>query len=337
MSFPPFSPNAQALLQKANDEAIRRGHSSVLTEHLVFALLTCPTRAFNWIAMQSFPNESVQDAIPLFADSVRTYLESLVDFQPSPSSLSGDSGSDAPALPLSPAMQRVVDIATQIGSGPVRDGDHVHQDGLIASEFLLASLLVEGTGQGVEALTHLSSGAVDSQTLLAEIGVDPKQLRLPSPPPVAAALPADAADGAPPTTLPFDASALPDPDALPPPPTATSNWLIPHRLLIGEKPRRADLQSLAAAGIDTLVCLIGEYRNVGVYLAELGLPAAAAAAGGGGRGLRAWGPTDTTSPTSCRWQHRGRVGVVPDGRMARSMLSRRLLMAADADVKRGSS
>jgi hypothetical protein len=64
---------------------------------------------------------------------------------------------------------------------------------------------------------------------------------------------------------------------MPPAPTATSNWLVPHRLLVGEKPRRADLPLLAAAGIDTLVCLIGEYRSVRLYLDELGLPPAAAA------------------------------------------------------------
>ena len=165
-----------------------------------------------------------------------------------------------------------MDIATQIGSPPVHDGDHVHHDGLIASEFLLAALLIEGTGQGVEALTHLSRGAVNSQTLLAQIGVDPQRLRLPPPAPAPATC--DAADAVP--AFPFDVAALPDVATMPPAPTATSNWLVPHRLLVGEKPRRADLPLLAAAGIDTLVCLIGEYRTVRPYLDELGLPASAA-------------------------------------------------------------
>ena len=172
-------------------------------------------------------------------------------------------------------MLRVKDIATQIGSQPVHDGDHVYHDGLIASEFLLAALLIEGTGQGVEALTQLSRGAVNSQTLLAQIGVDPQRLRLPPPAP---APPSCVATGAV-ADFPFEVSALPDVATMTPAPTATSNWLVPQRLLVGEKPRRADLPLLAAAGIDTLVCLIGEYRTVRPYLDELGLPASAADSG----------------------------------------------------------
>ena len=47
--------------------------------------------------------------------------------------------------------------------------------------------------------------------------------------------------------------------ALPPPPTESSNWLIPGRLVIGEHPSREDAVDLISAGVNTFVCLIGEY------------------------------------------------------------------------------
>ena len=127
----------------ASQEAARRGHEQVCTEHLIFAFLTCQSRAFNWMAAQSFPDVPSRESVPRFIEDAKKYLESLPDFEPVVARSNGEPA--AKEIPLSPAMSRVMHIASQIGSAPVRDGPIVHRDGLIATEFLLASLLLEGT------------------------------------------------------------------------------------------------------------------------------------------------------------------------------------------------
>jgi hypothetical protein len=63
---------------------------------------------------------------------------------------------------------------------------------------------------------------------------------------------------------------LPDAEAFPPAPTRNSNWLVAGRVLIGMKPSPADVQALVEAGIDTIVCLIGEFASAEAYAHTLG-------------------------------------------------------------------
>lgn len=63
---------------------------------------------------------------------------------------------------------------------------------------------------------------------------------------------------------------LPDPTTLPLAPTDQSNWLLPGRLLIGTRPNTHAVAALRVAGIDTLVCLLGEVLSVDLYASSMG-------------------------------------------------------------------
>lgn len=94
--------------------------------------------------------------------------------------ISGDATSPPP---YSPAMSRVLALAQQIGGRPVMDSStepHTfYENGLVASEFLLAALLLEGTGVAVDALTYKSHGRVNSRSLLEAISLPLDALELP--------------------------------------------------------------------------------------------------------------------------------------------------------------
>jgi hypothetical protein len=59
--------------------------------------------------------------------------------------------------------------------------------------------------------------------------------------------------------------ALPNPHKLPQAPTATSNWVVPGHLIIGEHPRMCDVHELIAAGVTMFVSLVGEYSSNEYY------------------------------------------------------------------------
>jgi hypothetical protein len=257
-----LSENAAGIMAGAEALARQRGHHIIGSEHVIYVMIQKDNRAMQWIANTIFPEDT--DAVLIFRNLVTEWLKSRVIFAVQPEVEN--------SLVLSEALNRSIAIAAQIGSGPVRDGDIVYHNGLIASEFLLAGILVEGTGLGAEALTRNSRGRVNSYTILEALGLDPKEILRP-----------DAADGAwsefilDPTSScsddtaatshwnPFDSPTPVDIERnghLPAAPTHGSNWLIPNHLIIGSEPSERDARDLAAAGIDTFVCLI-KYHGAG--------------------------------------------------------------------------
>ena len=62
-----------------------------------------------------------------------------------------------PQLPLSDAMTEVFDIVSQFAGGPVRDDDIVIPGGIVATEFVLAAMLVRGVNLAAEVLGKAST------------------------------------------------------------------------------------------------------------------------------------------------------------------------------------
>jgi hypothetical protein len=169
-------------------------------------------------------------------------------------------------------MGRVVEIAKQIGSGPVRDGNVIFSGGLIASEFLLAALFIEGTGIGADVFSRISNGAINTDAITGIINVNPANILRP-----------DLSGGLwheksiPEVTLPEMAGPVVEKRSpwfpndtiaelratIPAAPTPRCNWLIPDKLIIGEHPSNADAKALIAADVDTFVSLVGEYTFEG--------------------------------------------------------------------------
>lgn len=252
MSLPPFSNGAQNIIDNALAVARDKGHTLVATEHLAFALCNSSSRAVTWAAYESYPDEV--DPVRVLRDRVSEWLESRPLFRQSAVA------KDALVEPEhSAALKRVINVAAQIGSGPIEDGGILYENGLIASEYLFAGLLVEGTGVGADAFTRLSKGRVNWREILKAFEIDEKRFLRP-----------DASEGkwkafekgsfkravtpwVPPCSF-YDLST-----EMPPAPTDGSNWLIPSKLIIGEHPSKRDVSALIDAGIDTFVSLIGEY------------------------------------------------------------------------------
>mmetsp|Transcript_13808 Transcript_13808/g.22999 ORF Transcript_13808/g.22999 Transcript_13808/m.22999 type:complete len:472 (+) Transcript_13808:61-1476(+) len=293
----PFSANAQALLDSAKQLAISKGHLQIATEHLAYAMCHSDNRAVLWVASQTHPGKS--EALSLLRSGIKEYLDNRPLFQ------TNDAKPGAADVTFSPTMTRVLSIARQIGSGSIRDGNLVLENGLIASEFLLAGMLVEGTGVGADAFTRNSAGRVNSQLLLRAIQVDPTDLMHPNTSEenwnafevsvlnsllqerVVGGSMTTSQNGASPwfpsvtletlmsNSKASNASIVAGIDILnatagtccaetvnlPPAPTASSNWLIPGKLIIGEHPKANDMPALLEAGIDTFVSLIGEYST----------------------------------------------------------------------------
>ena len=254
-----YSSNALNLLHGARTLALQYGHDVIGTEHFVLSLCNHECRAIEWIARVSYPDAT--DPEPVLKKHIKEWLLAQPYFKNF--TKIEDHQTTEKELSYSDAMSHALDIAQRIGSGPVQDGDYEYKQGLIASEFLLAALLVEGTGLGVEALTRASSGKVNSFTLLQEINCDPDEILL-----------SDESEGSwskfsekhsklpPKATAPwfpdFQLSEIKEDLSGP---TYASNWLIPGRLLIGERPdkTRTKFSKLLGAGVNTFVSLIGEY------------------------------------------------------------------------------
>ena len=258
-----ISENLVHIFSAAEALARERGHKILGTEHVVYCMLGRENRAIRWIARKNFPesNSPIADLRRMTID----WLDSRVMFQPQPE--------DVTDMLLSEALIHSMQVARQIGKDPIRDGDIIHQNGLIASEFFLAGLLAEGTGVGAEALVRSSAGRVNSLSLLQAIGVDPARLSRP-----------DTSHGAwneftsstsPSCLAPWSpGSSLPNLAGLPPSPTHSSNWLVPEHLIIGSQPSSRDATQLVAAGVTTFVCLIGDYGHDTDYYRTRRYPAA---------------------------------------------------------------
>lgn len=272
MGKPPYSANAEYLLQSAELEARRRHHRLVGTEHLVLAIVNAGSvRVLPWIAGVTCPELDIDQAILRFQEDVRSYLHGRKWFNIATTSDLALCEEDSVTPIFSPTLRTVLQIAESIGSRTVLDGDTVYPDGLVTSEFLLAAVLVEGTGLGAQTLVYKSRGKVNSHAILTAIHVPPEDILIPQ------------SSDAPWNYKRLDSSgnfcsielraepsnaniALLD---IPlsrdiligvPPPTENSNWVIPHRLLIGEYPSPKDaLNLIDKGGVNVFVCLIGEF------------------------------------------------------------------------------
>ena len=258
--LPAFSPNALALLTAARDEAAARGHPGVGTEHVLWALVQpgCGARVKGWLG------EQMQPAAPC-GDDWQAHLLARLDANP----LWAPSGAAAlEPPPFTASMVEVFGVVREFAAGPVRDGGVRIADGLVATEFLIAAILLHGINVCSELLGRASVGRVNSWTIFEAIRIDPRAIHVNRR--VTARLDAfsigrGAIDG---PALELGAP-LPDPRSLPAPPTGTSNWLVPGHVLIGERPGGSwpqtpagpDALTLADAGVTTFVSLIGEYSS----------------------------------------------------------------------------
>ncbi len=293
----PYSPNVLSILENATKQAILRRHQVVGTEHVVYSFCEnkC-ARALLWIASTLYPSVDKQEAVKKTAEVIIEWLEGRDEFQPLPRITSLP---ESASLKYSRALETSLRIAERIGSGPVRDGDMVIEGGLMATEFLLAGIIVEGSGIGASALTRCSRGKINSCSILNAIQVHPDAYLNPSTataeekccwgvhfvPPVRGDADARAGDSswypsyplsevrsrciaaaaAPESTKNFTGAAggggvRDDEDLFRTSVTNSSNWVIPGRLCIGEHPSAEDALSLAHEGrVGVFVSLIGEY------------------------------------------------------------------------------
>lgn len=248
MTAPPYSQNARMLLEFAVAEAIKRNHDVVGTEHLVYSICQHRNvRAINWMAARVFPNICIEDAINNLINEICSYLESRCLFQ-------YKENLHEINPPFSAALNRVMDIAIHIGNRPVRDGDTIISNGIIASEFLLAGIILEGTSVGATALTRGSQGKINTYSILSAINISPQTiLNLNSNPEMNRFIwncETNNISFLNPTDLntcshhdSYCFHTLLDMDALGTFPLLTdnSNWIIPNKLLIGEYPSSTDV------------------------------------------------------------------------------------------------
>ncbi len=257
--MPALSPNALALLQAAQDEAMRRGHPSVGTEHVLWALIqpSCDARVKGWLRDRIQPQTGGEDW--------QAHLLARLDANPLWAS-SGAVGLAPP--PLTVAMTEIFGVVREFATGPVSDGGVRIVDGLVASEFLIAAVLLHGINVCSELLGRASIGSVNSWTIFEAINIDPRTVHVNRS--VTTTIEMFSECGGASMGPPYElGTSLPDPQALPAPPTHTSNWLVPGHVLIGERPGGTwpqgpggpDALALADAGVTTFVSLVGEYSS----------------------------------------------------------------------------
>lgn len=263
----PLSPATAAVMVAANDDARARAQSVLGTENLLRALVTTATsntlatqpRIIDWIATRVRKTPT---------DEWHTVLTTLLDRQNPSCGTESTTGnaSDQEILPLSESMTEVFSIVGQFAGEQVLDGDTLIEGGIVASEFVVAAIMLHGVNNAAEVLGYASSGQINSWTILEAINVDPETLlasRRITSEINAVVLPADA-------TIPKaqDGKAFPRGEQLPnldiqfpQAPTNSTNWLVPGYLIIGSHPDDDEAFALVNAGVTTFVSLIGEYST----------------------------------------------------------------------------
>jgi hypothetical protein len=151
----------------------------------VYAVCKNNSRALSWVAQQSHPAAAADaksvdevDGVSAASRGIMQWLDSREGFQPHEAAAAKATASAGAALVYSDALERAVQVAMQIGAGPVRDGDEIIQQGVTASEFVLAGIVIEGTSIGATALTGFSKGRVNSRAILEAINVAPDSFLL---------------------------------------------------------------------------------------------------------------------------------------------------------------
>ncbi|MFA5528510.1 MAG: ATP-dependent Clp protease ATP-binding subunit, partial [Peptostreptococcales bacterium] len=134
-----FSPAAKRVLNYAQEEAIKLGHSLIGSEHLLLGLI----REEEGIACEALYNFGVEE------QDVRETINNL---------LGKSNGGNGKVLGFSQRTSRIIDIA-------YKDAKKAG-NGIIGPEHLLIGIITEGPGVGVKVLLELS---VDLQGLMNEI------------------------------------------------------------------------------------------------------------------------------------------------------------------------
>lgn len=291
----PFSVNAALLMDRALQECRARNHVLLGSEHVLWALFCsdwqeggCPPRILHWVLERIGEDASTVARLTALRLEKRPLWAPMDPAQPTHGTNASPAGDDQSkgrngALDESSAGPETVHLAKnfhnamllcmQFTGGPVHDPslNVTHEAGLISTEAVVAGLLVEGKNAASSILQKLSKGRIKSSELLASIGVKVEELTLP---------PAESWDvraidisskrETSEEWYPSDAPV--EMEDLPMAPTATSNWLIPGKLLLGTKPgayvrnSTKELKSYLNAGIRTFVCLIGEYRTTDAFM-----------------------------------------------------------------------
>eukprot|EP00117_Sycon_ciliatum_P040200 scpid61129/ scgid29579/ len=284
-NLPDLSPSTVEILRGAIQSARERGHKALGTEHVLWALLTLASSSSGGMPRAAqFIVETMGSACTIEnLRRCRQQVEAELQDRPLWAARSGKSPG---TLPLTRSLNDAFHLMAQFSRSPVADGSLgvVHPKGLVATEFLLAGILAEGTSVAADILQRLSRGKINSQKILNAISVDVTTLTRRTddkPWMVEHWVPAEPnrrASGAA-SSMPTQAAAwcpefgvLTPIDSLGNSPTPTSNWLIPERLLIGGKPGGyyqqpdEDLLKYIGVGVRTFVCLIGEYRSMEGYM-----------------------------------------------------------------------
>lgn len=276
--LPRFSPNANALLDAAREEANRRGHSIAGTEHVLWALLqpACTARVLRWLESNIPAQEygvpwrcavlARLEANPVFAPTAEAKAACLMrTFSPNLETavVGGAAASPQPPVLLSQSLRDALLLIPQFAGGPVRDGALTIEDGLVATEFVVASILLHSVNTAADILGRVSRGQINSWRVCEAIGADPTKIHVKREGLLELST-FDVGGGVSSVARASDpyvwGRALPDARALPPAPTSTSNWLLPGKLIIGEHPQPRDVRPLMdGAGVTTFVSLIGEY------------------------------------------------------------------------------
>ena len=283
----PCSPNTAAVL----DLAVACAQPSPMgSEHILWALFSVEgysPRIIGWIARKTAEVYGGQElaadetgdtdydagaVLRWFKDRVFATLEAKrFDTGADAAAAAGGGGG---AVTLTGAVQRILDITRQISSERVCDGETVYPDGLVATEFIVAAMLVEGTSVAADILCRCSRGMVNSWNLLEAIHMDPSTI-IPPRHVGRVSFEAAAVNGGSCGDCYFwePGDALPDigDGSWCAAPVPYANWLVPGRFMIGETPggdcnrnsngsfMQVELAHLVPDFVDTFVCLRGEW------------------------------------------------------------------------------
>jgi hypothetical protein len=64
--------------------------------------------------------------------------------------------------PFSSAMLEIFEVTRQLSARTIKDGDHYFADGIVASEFIVASMMVHGMNAASEIVARGTGGLVNS-------------------------------------------------------------------------------------------------------------------------------------------------------------------------------
>lgn len=264
-----LSPASIAMLEKAKEEARKRKHNQIGSEHILYAMVTIRprNRAFHWILSMLQDTEDTE-LFPKTEEELESRI--IEDLERRPLFKIGKERKHKQKeqnIPFSSSYQRILECARRIGDNPVLDGHSLLKNGILATEFILAAILVDGSNVAADSLYVVCRALISPFKLLIEIGLPEESaeefLQRPSKGWQLVQLSDDKS-----VVKPILDGLLPLkelPDILHPliqSPTSWSNWIIDNRLLIGTRPGQwkglqEDFSSILPL-VDVVVCLQAE-------------------------------------------------------------------------------